>query len=167
VASGPEPRIDRPGLPGPFGALMDEYAKAAAEFCAVLDGFAGARYASARPRNDEDTRTPRALSAHVVGAARRYADYVRKRRGLPFVERALVDPATLPDPAAVRRGLGEALRYTEGALDGFYDVPEAEILATTFAVRWGPQYDPEMILEHAIVHLLRHRRQLERWDRSV
>ena len=23
--------------------------------------------------------------------------------------------------------------------------------------------DPEMILEHAIVHLLRHRRQLERW----
>ena len=32
-----------------------------------------------------------------------------------------------------------------------------------FQVRWGPVYDPEMILEHGIVHLLRHRRQLERW----
>jgi len=27
------------------------------------------------------------------------------------------------------------------------------------------EYDPEMLLEHAVVHLLRHRRQLERWPR--
>ena len=37
------------------------------------------------------------------------------------------------------------------------------VAAITFPVRWGPIYDPEMILEHAIVHLLRHRRQIERW----
>ena len=35
--------------------------------------------------------------------------------------------------------------------------------ALEFTVLWGPRYDPEMILEHAVVHLLRHRRQLERW----
>jgi hypothetical protein len=45
---------------------------------------------------------------------------------------------------------------------------ENEVLALSFPVRWGPTYDPEMILEHAICHLLRHRRQLERWvSRSI
>jgi hypothetical protein len=29
---------------------------------------------------------------------------------------------------------------------------------------WGPRYDPEMLLEHAVCHVLRHRRQLERWS---
>jgi DNA recombination protein RmuC len=34
----------------------------------------------------------------------------------------------------------------------------------TFTVRWGPRYDPEMILEHGVCDLLRHRRPLERWQ---
>jgi len=40
---------------------------------------------------------------------------------------------------------------------------EAEIQALSFTVRWGPRYDPKMILEHAVCHVLRDRRQLERW----
>ena len=32
-----------------------------------------------------------------------------------------------------------------------------------FTVSWGVEYDPDMLLEHAVCHLLRHRRQLERW----
>lgn len=32
---------------------------------------------------------------------------------------------------------------------------------------WGPTCDPEMILEHGIVHLLRHRRQIERRRRGI
>ena len=28
-------------------------------------------------------------------------------------------------------------------------------------VRWGQLYDPEQLMEHAIVHILRHRRQIE------
>lgn len=31
------------------------------------------------------------------------------------------------------------------------------------AVRWGQKYDVEQIFEHAIVHILRHRRQIERF----
>jgi hypothetical protein len=29
--------------------------------------------------------------------------------------------------------------------------------------RWGPVYDLEQLLEHMIVHVLRHRRQIERF----
>ncbi len=30
-------------------------------------------------------------------------------------------------------------------------------------VRWGQKYDVEQLFEHAIVHVLRHRRQIERY----
>ena len=66
-----------------------------------------------------------------------------------------------------RAQLGRALRHTETTLDGFWDVDEKAVLALTFQVPWGPTYDPEMILEHGIVHLLRHRRQIERWIAGI
>ena len=156
--------LDRPGLPGPFGALMDEYARAAEEFCRVVEGFSPAAFEEERPGNDPDTRSPRALCLHVCGAARRYADYIRRARGLPFVDRFLLDPALLTTPGETRGHLAAGLRYTEGALAGLHEAPEETVAALKFTVRWGPVYDPEMILEHAIVHLLRHRRQLERWS---
>jgi len=58
----------------------------------------------------------------------------------------------LPSRAASRKILDILLKATE-----------QEIQVLSFTVRWGPRYDPEMILEHAVCHLLRHRRQLERW----
>jgi hypothetical protein len=158
--------LDRPGLPGPFGSLMDEYARAAEEFCRVVEGFSPAEFAGERPSNDPDTRSPRALCLHVCGAARRYSDYVRKARGMPFTDRFVLEPALLVKPADVRGHLASGLRYTEQGLEGLYDAPHEVHTAIRFEVRWGPIYDPEMILEHAVVHLLRHRRQLERWRRG-
>jgi len=43
------------------------------------------------------------------------------------------------------------------------ELDEETVDAMEWRVRWGPLYNPESMLEHAIVHLLRHRRQLERW----
>lgn len=157
--------LDRPGMPGPFGALMDEYARAAGDLCRVVEGFDAAAFAAERPSADAGTISPRSICLHAYGAARRYADYVRKARGMPHDGRFDPDPASLPGPGALRGLLAEALRYTEGALEGLHDADDATVSALRFPVRWGPIYDPEMILEHAIVHLLRHRRQLERWGR--
>ena len=75
------------------------------------------------------------------------------------------DPEALVSPRDVRPRLRAALRYTEGALDGLYEAGEEAIFAIRFPVRWGPTYDPDMLLEHAICHLLRHRRQITRWPR--
>jgi len=154
--------LDRPGLPGLFGALMDEYARAAEDFCRAIETASPDRYAKERPSDDPDTVSLRALCAHAVGAAYRYSDYIRQARALPFAERFVLTPTDLPSPESVRPRLAAALRYTEEGLAGWYEDPmlAAEV---SFTVRWGPTYDPEMILEHAIVHLLRHRRQIERW----
>ncbi len=157
--------LSRPGLPGPFGALMDEYARAAEDFCRILEGLPAGALDWEQASQDPDTRSIRALAAHVVRAARGYANYIRKARGLTHEEKVELDPALLGMTNDVRARLADALRYTEGALDGLYHADEATVAAIRFPVRWGPTYDPEMILEHAIVHLLRHRRQVERWPR--
>lgn len=155
--------LERPGLPGPWGALMDEYARAAADLCRVVEALPAGAYAAQRPGPDEHTISPQSIAAHVVGAARRYADYIRRALGLPYEERFVLADSEVALPGALRRHLAAALTYTEQALDPLRDWPEERVIALTFKVRWGPTYDPEMLLEHAVCHLLRHRRQLQRW----
>jgi hypothetical protein len=155
--------IRQPGLSGPFGALMDEYARAAEDFCRVVERFDVARFDAGRPSNNPDTVSPRAICLHVIGAAHRYAHYVRKARGVDFVERYDADPAHLQSPSEVRALLAEGIVLMEQTVEPLLKATEQDIQTLSFAVRWGPRYDPEMILEHAVCHVLRHRRQLERW----
>ena len=155
--------IRHPGRSGPFGALMDEYARAAEDFCRVVERFDLARFDAERPSNDPNTVSPRAICLHVVGAAARYAHYIRKARKLDFVERYEADPARLRAPQDIRELLAEAIVLMEETVEPLLTATEADIQALSFTVRWGPRYDPEMILEHAVCHVLRHRRQLERW----
>ncbi len=152
-----------PGVPGAMGALMDEYARAAEAFCDVVELLDAPSWAVEREGPDANTRSPRAVCAHVCAAARRYADYIRKARGLPFIEAFVLPPGVPAAPHDVRPLLRDALQYTEGALDGLHGADEETIGRITFQVRWGPTYDPDMLLEHAVMHLWRHRRQLLRW----
>jgi hypothetical protein len=155
--------IRYPGRSGPFGALMDEYARAAEDFCRVVESFDRARFDAERPSSNPATVSPRAICLHVAGATHRYAHYIRKARGLDFVERYEADPARLHAPDEVRALLAEGIRLTEDTVNPLLNATDEDIQALSFFVRWGPRYDPEMILEHAVCHVLRHRRQLERW----
>ncbi|MFP5285739.1 MAG: DinB family protein [Thermoanaerobaculia bacterium] len=154
--------LDHPGLPGPFGALMDEYDRAAEDLCATAEALPQDLFLRQVPSPDPDLGSIQAILLHVVRAAHGYANYIRKARDLPMAPAPQVE---IPAPAALRPLLAMELRYTEGALEGLYDAPEEVFTRLTFQVGWGPTYDPEMLLEHAIVHLLRHRRQIERWGR--
>lgn len=159
--------LDAPGRAGAFGALLDESARAADDLCRLVEGFSQAAFDEQRESDDPATVSPRAICAHVVAAQRRYADYIRKALGLPHVDRFEVSLEPMRSPADLRPLLGEALRYTEEALTDLFDDPRDPHEIAPFAVAWGPTYDPEMILEHGVVHLLRHRRQLERWREGV
>jgi len=54
------------------------------------------------------------------------------------------------------------LAYTVQTLEGKWIMSDAEITASVIHSRWGVTYDAEQLLEHAIVHVLRHRRQVEK-----
>jgi hypothetical protein len=84
----------------------------------------------------------------VIGAAHRYAYYIRKARGVDFVERYDADPARLRSPSDVRRLLTDGILLMEETVEPLLSADDQEIQALSFTVRWGPRYDPEMILEH-------------------
>jgi uncharacterized damage-inducible protein DinB len=156
--------IERPGLPGAFGALMDEYARAAEDFCSTVEALPPDLFLRRRESTDPEMVSIQSVCAHAVSSAHGYAIYIRKARGMEPRERPPWDELLAATPAGARPLLAAALRLTEESVDGLTD--QEEILAPLrFQVRWGPTYDPEMMLEHAIVHLLRHRRQITRWPR--
>jgi hypothetical protein len=59
--------------------------------------------------------------------------------------------------------LEKMLLYSVETLQDKWEFSDDEIMKVKMIVRWGPQYDLEQLLEHAVVHILRHRRQIEKF----
>jgi len=154
--------LARPGRPGMFGALMDEHARAAEDFCSTVEAVLLTSFLRRHESADPELFSIQAICAHVVAAAYGHASYIRIARRLPRRERPSREELWAEAPHGVRPLLARELRFLEETVDGLTG-EDAELAALRFQVRWGPTYDPEMMLEHTIVHLLRHRRQIERW----
>lgn len=59
--------------------------------------------------------------------------------------------------------LKQVVNYTAECFQGKWEMNEQEISATIINTGWGKIYDLEQLLEHAIVHILRHERQIKRF----
>jgi uncharacterized damage-inducible protein DinB len=146
---------------GAIGALMDEYERAAAELKRLIEQIPEDDFVRIvdSETKDDDCRSVQTIMSHVVRAAYGYADYIREQFSMA---------STRPQPELLSRQesleqLDAALRYTEQTLEGRWEMSAEEIAGTVIKSRWGAVYDVEGLLEHAIVHLLRHRRQIEKF----
>jgi uncharacterized damage-inducible protein DinB len=146
---------------GAVGALMDEYERAASELARLVERIPDDDFTRVvdSQTEDEDCRSAQTIMSHVVGAAYGYADYLREQLSVESTR----PPRRLLSRRESLEGLQAALRYTVETLDGRWEMSAEEIAAIVIKTRWGPVYDAEGLLEHAIVHVLRHRRQLERF----
>ena len=141
--------------------MMDEYERAAAEFRAAVAGLTEEQYTRIVDAEtaDENCRSAQTIMSHLVAAGYGYGNYIR-------------DAFSMEKDSPQKRPLAHAesltefdsmLAYTVATLDGKWEMPEDEITAVSMPVHWGPTYDLEQLLEHAIVHILRHRRQIDKW----
>jgi len=105
---------------------------------------------------DPDYASLHTLLHHVFRASRGYMTWLCEKLGLPDPG---IEAAPLPD--VVER---EADRYLEHLLER-WRTPLADLdedrLQPIFKTRWGADLSGEGMLEHAVVHPLRHRFQLE------
>jgi uncharacterized damage-inducible protein DinB len=146
---------------GAIGALMDEMERAASDLQHLIEQIPDddfVRIVDAETK-DEDCRSLQTIMSHVVRAAYGYADYIREQFSIA---------STRPQPRLLSRHesldqLEAALRYTAETLEGRWEMSDEEISATFIKTRWGVVYNIEGLLEHAVVHLLRHRRQIEKF----
>ncbi len=97
-----------------------------------------------------------ALLLHVVRCPRSYLIWICEKLGLP-------DPG-VEDPPSVERIEQEADRFLSHVLERWrvpLCAPEEKRFEEVFPSRWGVPMSIESMLEHAVVHPLRHVFQLE------
>ena len=146
---------------GAVGALMDEYERVAAEFRSRIAGLTEEQYTQIidSETTDENCRSPQTIMSHVVAAGYGYANYIRDAFS---IEKGSPPKRPLGHSESVKE-FDSMLAYVAATLEGKWEMSEDEITAVSMTVHWGPTYDLEQLLEHAIVHILRHRRQIDKW----
>jgi len=128
------------------------------EMRALLPVWKRAKAAAVRlpATGDSDYASLDSLLHHALRAARGYMTWLCEKLGLP-------DPGIEPSPEAARVEQ-EAERYVEHLL-ARWRTPLAEVeearFGATHKTRWGEDMSCEGMLEHAVMHPVRHRFQLE------
>lgn len=146
---------------GGVGALMDEYERAVREYEALLREISAEDYQriADSETEDENCRSIQTVTSHVVSAGFGYANYIREYFSMP-AEKYSRESVSYQK---AHEKIAAMLDYTIKTLEDKWEMPDDEMTAVVIKARWGPTFDLEQMLEHAIVHILRHRRQIEKF----
>ncbi len=108
--------------------------------------------------SDPSYKSPDHLGGHVLRAARGYLTWIGECVKRPVTD---LDPETdlgriaHKGPPLVDEVLAAWRRHLS-------KLEDTELVPATYKSRWGEDYNIEQMLEHAVVHPMRHRIQLER-----
>jgi len=106
---------------------------------------------------DPDYASYDALLRHVLGASRGYLTWSCEKLGLPDPG---VEPA--PDAGVIDSRCNDYLAHLLSRWpDPLRNVPEERFNRPEYPSRWGVLYCVDAMLEHAVMHPIRHRFQLE------
>lgn len=152
-------------LEGGLGAILDEMKKASEEFISVIQKIPQPDFIKIvdSQTTDEDCRSIQTICRHVVRSGYGYADYILSALNIP-TDSPNVNKMEIESPDVVVVELRRMIDYN---LKHLYEmnreIIEEKMFVIKFITRWGEEFNFEQILEHAIVHILRHRRQIERF----
>jgi uncharacterized damage-inducible protein DinB len=126
-------------------------------FCDVWEAFraSGTRL----PQTDDPSYlSAEHLGGHVLRAARNYLTWIGE-----FVNRPVTDVDAETDPVRIaRKGRAFADEVLGAWRRHLALLEDRDLASATRKSRWGEDYNIEQMLEHAVVHPMRHRIQLER-----
>ncbi len=105
------------------------------------------------------------ILAHVVRSGYAYNVYIQNLKDPSIPKRDLVFRSTALD---YHNDLNAVLKYTENTFASIFD-DELEVFNNhqKIMTSWGQLYDIEQIMEHAIVHILRHNRQIKQFKTLI
>ena len=148
---------------GAIGALLDEYEKALNELIDIIEHINEEDMSQIVDKNteDKDCRSIQSILNHVLRAGYNYAVEIRRHLGESY---EYLDPEIMTSGKAYKKALKGMFVFNEVLFSDHNELSiEEHDDHKKIKVRWGQSYDIEQLLEHAIVHILRHRRQIERF----
>ncbi len=149
---------------GALGALMDLYEQEAELLFGMInqkvkdEDWAVIKDAETK---DEDCRSIQTICQHMVGAGKYYIELVKKGENPDYtIEKTSIQVADKADfEAQFKAVLSSQAAYYKGR----WDMSNEAIDQIKIKTGWGVVLDPESLLEHAVLHVMRHHRQILRW----
>lgn len=152
---------------GAVGALLDEYDKAVAELICCIETISDNDLITIVDANttNPDCRSIQTILSHVVSGVYSYSVYIDNLRGNNSVRPQRTFHTTVKEYVD---DLNNGMLFTDHVFKNIKDAELEEFDNTKKIVaKWGQLYDIEQLMEHAIVHILRHRRQIERFKLAL
>jgi uncharacterized damage-inducible protein DinB len=149
------------GRTGAIGALLNIYEKAIEDFKNVIKDISDDDLTVTTDAEtlDDNCRSLQNILTHVVYAGFGYATFVQNLKGDNLTRPATVYHTSVSN---YTQDLCNVFTYTEKVLSHFTNEDiEQHDDALKIKTGWGQSYDTEQMMEHAIVHIFRHRRQIE------
>ena len=145
---------------GPVGALMDEYERASSEFAAIINGLSQSEFEEIldSQTEDENCRSAQTIIKHVIEEGYSYANSIRRA-----TNQAEIEPHfQITNSKEALMHFDKMLKDTVETFEGKWNMTYDDIFYTAVTASDGTKSNLEARLEAAIVHILRHRRQLEK-----
>ncbi len=146
---------------GWVGALLDEYQKAIEEYQAVLRSLSPQQFtAIADPvTQDKGCVSVQSVTNHILLSGYGYLYMIAKQFGdLPYERKKQVDVSGIETACAE---LDALLQHSDERLTPKVNITDEEIVNNIIKSPWGQTFDIDQLLEHAVMHIIRHRRQIE------
>jgi len=148
---------------GAIGALLDEYERAIADLKQVIAPVSDRDLIEiVDPQTSNDScRSMQTVLTHVVHSGYGYATSIYNLKGY---NKARPEKKACFTIAEYLIELDDVFAFTDKVFTEFTDDDLEEFdNEKKIKAGWGQVYDIEQMMEHAIVHILRHRRQLEKF----
>ncbi len=140
-------------------ALVEEYERAVVDYKKILKNISNEEFNLIRDKEatDPDCKSIQTVSFHIIQFGYTYANYIQSistKGWLKYNKKIdLIDTAI--------EEVDKMMVYTKESFHENWYKTNKELEKYSFKTRWNVTYDLEQLLEHAIVHILRHRRQVE------
>ncbi|MEK7724417.1 MAG: hypothetical protein AAB336_08735 [Acidobacteriota bacterium] len=148
---------------GAIGALMDEYERAALELKLLVESVGAEDYVRIgdAETKDDDCRSIQTMMNHVIHACYGYANAIRQKFDIPH--KPLGKERRQIAQADIGFEIEKALDYTVETLKGRWEMSYDEMDEIVITRKGNFSETIEQLLEHAVLHILRHRRQVEKF----
>src|SRR4030095_13591060 len=150
-------------LTGTIGALLDEYKKAINELISVVKSLNSKEILAIKDdkTTDQNCRSVQTILTHVVYAGYGYTNFIENHYGSKKERR----------PRQFFENADDYIQELNGMFDDcqnfFMEHAGIELeeydASKKILTHWGQVYDIDQMMEHAIVHVLKHRRQIQRF----
>jgi uncharacterized damage-inducible protein DinB len=148
-------------------ALLAEYEKAIIELQYVIQEISqdDLIFTVDQETKNPDCKSIQTILSHVVSSGYSYCVYILNFKNKNSIRPEKVNRNSTADYI---NDLDNVLKFTQETFAIIEDDTLEECEASKkIRTSWGQLYDIEQLMEHAIVHILRHRRQIQKFKTTI